>query len=210
MRYLGILASAAADYASAGAFLEESLAIARRIGAALDVAMALAYLGDLALRDGAVDRAGGLFEECAVILRQLRNHMLLAYPLRRLGLLAHLRGDIPLAVRLCVESVGRNRDGGERLSVAAGLVTLAPIVESQAGAESAVRLLSKADALMSSIGGQMLPFEAEQFESALARTRERLAPAAWAHAWDAGRELSIDEAIRSVEDVARSAALVSE
>ena len=112
LRYLGILASADADYASAARFTEESLAIARRIGAALDTAMALAYLGDLALRDDAVDRARKLFEECAGLLRELHNDMLLAYPLRRLGLLAHLRGDIPLAVRLCVESVGRNRDGG--------------------------------------------------------------------------------------------------
>jgi tetratricopeptide (TPR) repeat protein len=206
LRYLGILASRDGDFESAGRFLEESLAIARRIGAGLDVAMALAYLGDLALRDDALERARGLFEECADILRQLQNNSLLAYPLRRLGWLAHLRGDIPLAVRLGVESVRRNRDGGERLSVAASLVGLAPIAESQGQAECAVLLLSKADALASSIGGQMLPFESAQFESAVARMRERLEPAAWARAWHDGQQLSLDEAISMAEALVHGAA----
>jgi len=58
---------------------------------------------------------------------------------------------------------------------------------------------------MSSIGGQMLPFEAEQFELALNRTRERLEPAEFTRAWEAGRERSFDEAIRRVEELAVSA-----
>ena len=117
-----------------------------------------------------------------------------AYPLRRLGLLARLRGDIPLAVRLCLESLSHNRAGGERQGIAASLVALASIADAQGQPESAVRLLSKAETLASAIGGQLLPFDAEQFEAALARSHERLQPAAWARAWAEGPHLSLDEA----------------
>jgi len=51
----------------------------------------------------------------------------------------------------------------------------------------------------------MLPFEAEQFELALNRTRERLEPAEFTRAWEAGREVSLHEAIRRVEELAVSA-----
>jgi tetratricopeptide (TPR) repeat protein len=201
LRSLGFLASVATDYEAAAGLLEESLAIARGIGSLMDVAMALIFLGDVTLRRD-LDRARELFEESSAILSRLQNYMLLAVPLRRLGMLAHLRGDIPLAVRLCVESLGHNRDGGERLGVAAALVALAPIVDSQGQPECAVQFLSKADALASSIGGQLLPFEAEQFDSMVTRMRERLEPAAWARAWNEGRQLSLDEAVRNALAIA--------
>jgi tetratricopeptide (TPR) repeat protein len=202
LRYLGVLASARGNPSAAPGFLEESLAIARRVGAAMDAAMALAFLGDLALHHDDVERARGLFEESALILRQVGSQLVLVYPLRRLGLLAYLRGEIQVAIQLCVESIGRNHDGAERLSVAAGLVTLAAIADSQGEPELAVQLLSKADALASSIGGQMLPFEAEQYEAAVAHTRERLAPDAWRQAWADGRTLSLDDALRRMEQLA--------
>jgi predicted ATPase len=205
LRYLGFLASADADYDTAGAFLEESLAVARRIGSTIDIAMALMYLGDVTLRHDA-ERARELFEESSGLCRQLGNNMVLAYPLRRLGLLAGLRGDIPQAVRLCVESLGHNRAGGERLGVAAALVALAPIADSLGEPEYAVQLLSKAEALASSIGGQLLPFEAEQYETTLSRMRAQLDPAAWARAWEDGKRLSLDEAVLTVENLARRSA----
>jgi hypothetical protein len=104
-------------------------------------------------------------------------------------------------VRLCLESLGYNRDGGELLGVAAALVALAPLAESQGQPEVAVRLLSKADALAASIGGSLLPFEARQYESAAAQLSGRLDPATWAQAWEDGRNTSLDEAIRSIEEL---------
>ena len=162
------------------------------------------FLGDVTLRHDA-ERARELFEESSALCRRLQNNMVLAYPLRRLGLLAQQRGDIPLAVRLCIESLEHNRDGGERQGVSASLVALASIAETQGRPEGAVQLLSKADALASAIGGQLLPFDAGQFESALTRLRERLDSAAWARAWDDGRQLTLHEAVRGVEELARTA-----
>jgi hypothetical protein len=127
--------------------------------------------------------------------------MVLAYPLRRLGWVAQLQGDVTLAVRLCVESLNYNRSGGELLGVAGALVALAPVADSQGQPELAVQLLSKAETLAESIGGQLLPFEAEQFESALKQLRERVEPVAWAQAWEHGRKMSTDDAVRSVEEL---------
>jgi hypothetical protein len=50
--------------------------------------------------------------------------------------------------------------------------------------------------------GQLLPFEAEQFESSLNYLRELLEPVAWAQAWEHGRRMSVDDAVRSVEELA--------
>jgi aryl-alcohol dehydrogenase-like predicted oxidoreductase len=49
----------------------------------------------------------------------------------------------------------------------------------------------------------MLPFEAEQFEAAVAHTRERLAPDVWQHAWADGRSLPLDDIVRRMEQLAR-------
>jgi predicted ATPase/DNA-binding CsgD family transcriptional regulator/DNA-binding XRE family transcriptional regulator len=104
--------------------------------------------------------------------------------------------DRALFGRLAVFAGGWTLDAAEAICADA---------DSQGQPECAVQLLSKADALATSIGGQLLPFEADQYESAMTSMRERLEPAAWARAWDEGQRLSLDEAIRRVEALALSA-----
>ena len=59
--------------------------------------------------------------------------------------------------------------------------------------------------VVSEIGGQLPPSDAEKFESVLTLTRGRLEPTTWARAWDDGRQLTLDEAVRGVEELALSA-----
>jgi DNA-binding CsgD family transcriptional regulator len=86
--------------------------------------------------------------------------------------------DRALFGRLAVFAGGWTLDAAEAICADA---------DSQGQPECAVQLLSKADALATSIGGQLLPFEADQYESAMTSMRERLEPEAWARAWDEGQ-----------------------
>jgi predicted ATPase/DNA-binding XRE family transcriptional regulator len=195
LRYLGLVASAEADYETAGALVEESLALSRKLGMEIDIAHALMYMGDFMLQRGDHQRAQAFFEESGELLRRLQNMTVLSYPLRRLALLARLRGDLPLAVRLCLQSLEHNREVGENQGVAACLVGLACIAEAQGETRRGVEFLSKADELLSAMGSQLLPFDREQLELALARLRGKVDPAVWAEAWRAGQRLTLDEAV---------------
>jgi DNA-binding CsgD family transcriptional regulator len=205
LRYLGFAASALADHAAAGRFLDESLALYRRLGLPDDVARALMYRGDVALRLDDAEHARQFFEESSTLLERLHNKTVLPYPLRRLGHLARLRGDLQLAVRLCIDSLNHNREVGELQGQAASLVGLALIAEQQGEPGLAIQLLAKADALLAPIGSQLLPFDAEQLEQATTRLRAQVEPTAWDEAWATGQRLSLDEAVRIARELPSSA-----
>jgi len=124
LRYLGLVASAQAEYERASTLLEESLALSRRLGMSIDVAHALMYLGDLRLHGHDTERARAFFEESGVLLAQLQNKTVLSYPLRGSPCWRACAGDMPLAVRLCLESLEHNREVGEYQGVAACMVGL--------------------------------------------------------------------------------------
>ena len=106
-----------------------------------------------------------------------------------------------MAVRLCVESLNLNREVGERQGIAASLVGLAHVADAQANTELAIQLLGTAEAVVAAIGPQLLPFDREQLEAITARLRRH---AAWETAWEAGRRLSLDEAVQAAVELGSS------
>jgi tetratricopeptide (TPR) repeat protein len=201
--FWGFVASADGDYGPAGDFLEESLALYRRLGSDADIAIALGYLGDVALQRHDLERASHLFNESSALLTKLQYKIALAYPLRRLGQLARLRGDSQLAVRLCVESLTLNREVGERQGIAASLVGLAHVADAQGQPELAIQLLGTADAVVAAIGPQLLPFDREQLETITAALRAQVEAVVWDAAWEVGRCMSLDEAVQSAVELSR-------
>ena len=199
LRYLGFVAAADGDGAQAADYLEESLAVSRRLGLSVASAFALMYLGDVVLQRMDLDRAQQYFEESSALLSHLENTTGLSYPLRRLGHIARLRGDIPLAISLCLQSLAHNRASGDRQGIAACLVGLAQVDEVQGRPGAAVRLLGLADTVASTVGGRLLPFDAEQFVATQAKLREQLDAAAWAQAWQEGQGLSLGDAVSAVQ-----------
>jgi len=198
LRYLGLIASGGANYVQATALLHASLELFRGLDAPGDVGLTLMYLGDVALSEDDLGQARRFFEESSAMLALTQNRMVLPHPLRRLGQLAYMRGDMRLAFQLCMESFTYNRMVGDRRGVAASLVGLALIASTQQPVIAA-QLLSKADAVLGTIGSVLLPFDQQQFQLACSRLRAQLEPLVWTTAWENGRRQTMDEAVRILE-----------
>jgi tetratricopeptide (TPR) repeat protein len=200
LRYLGLIASGEGNYVLATAQLQESLRMFRELAAPGDIGLALMYLGDVALCEDDLERARRCFDESSAMLARAQNRTVLPYPLRRLGQLAYMRGDLRLAFQLCTESLTYNRAVGDRRGVAASLVGLALVASTQQPVIAA-QLLSKADAVLGTIQSLLLSFDQQQFQLGCSRIRAQLEPLVWTAAWENGRRLTMDEAVRIVEEL---------
>jgi predicted ATPase/DNA-binding XRE family transcriptional regulator len=195
LRYLGFVASATGQNEAAAAYLEEGLAVSRRAGLSIGSAFAVMYLGDVMLQRQDLARAQELFDESIVMLAALANTTSPSYSLRRLSYLARLRGDTAQATDLCLQSLAQNRASGDRQGVAACLVALAQIAMTVGDAEEAVLLLGLADAVATTVGGRLLPFDAEQFALTRSELQARVDADVWERAWADGQSLSLDEPV---------------
>jgi tetratricopeptide (TPR) repeat protein len=199
LRYLGFVASATGQNEAAATYLEEGLAVSRRAGLSIGSAFGVMYLGDVMLQRQDLARAQELFDESIVLLAALDNTTSPSYSLRRLSYLARLRGDTAQATDLCLQSLAQNRASGDRQGVAACLVALAQIAMTVADAEEAVLLLGLADAVATTVGGRLLPFDAEQFVLTRSELQARVGAQVWERAWQAGQTLSLDEAVATAQ-----------
>jgi predicted ATPase/DNA-binding XRE family transcriptional regulator len=199
LRYLGLVDSAEGRYAAASAHLEDSLSLYRRLGSDADVGLVLSYLGDVAVHRHEYEHAEDLLLEGSQVLRRCQYLMGLPWPVRRRALLACIRGEMQLAVQLAVEALTINLGLGERQGVAASLVCLAQVADAQARPEVGVQMLGKAEAFVAPMGLQLLPFDREQHEVISRRLRSQVTEAAWDAAMEAGRGLSLDQAIHTAE-----------
>jgi tetratricopeptide (TPR) repeat protein len=196
LRYLGLIDSAQGAYAAASDFLADSLTLYRTMSADADVGLLLSYLGDVAIYLGELDRAQPLFEESSAILTRIRYLLAMPWPVRRLAYIARLRGDAVRAVQLSIQSLNINLEVDERQGVAASLVALAQLAETQHRPEIGVQLLRRADAVVGPGGPQLLPVDRIQHETITQLLRSQVDSPTWDAAWATGRHQSLDEAVQ--------------
>jgi predicted ATPase/DNA-binding CsgD family transcriptional regulator len=120
----GVLARHLADYQTARALLEESLATARTLADEPGLAAALQDLGWVDRYEGRFQQAGALLEESLALFRRLDDWVGLAGTLRLLGYLRWLEGDYAVARALSEEGLTLARQAGDRHTVANILANL--------------------------------------------------------------------------------------
>jgi len=91
LRGAAILALRRGDYARAGAWREESLALCREVGDPQLVAESLLTLGSVAAVQGNSDRATALFEESLMLARSVGDRRTVAHALNQIGEVARAR-----------------------------------------------------------------------------------------------------------------------
>jgi predicted ATPase/DNA-binding SARP family transcriptional activator len=124
-----VLVAHGGDRARARLLLEESLALARRIGDATHVAWTLADLGDLARREGRSAEARALLQQSLALRRAVHDRIGIASALSELAFLA-LEEDDPAAARpLLEESLVLRRQFGELPGVARMLFFLGIVAQ---------------------------------------------------------------------------------
>ncbi len=197
---LMILGQAALDqgnYADAASLLGESLALKRALG---DPApWVLMHLGQLALAQEDYSQAQQLGEECLESCWQAEDTVF-SCALRVLGETALAQGDNKRARRFLRESVARSCNIRHPRTVAFALVAFAGAVTS--GCEppadcvlAAAQIWGAIERLREEVGIFLPVAEYTRYERAIAHARAWVRSDEWTAAWDAGRALSLDEAV---------------
>ena len=147
-------------------------------------------LGSVMKDLGDRERARPIYEEVLRRARELPSARTQALALGNLASLAHDEGRYDDAVPLSKEALRFDHELGELRLAARDLARFAIQFAREGRAATAARLLSSSDELRRRIGAGD-----DTFEETLQAIRAELGPEEFAEAWEAGRMLTLDEAV---------------
>jgi predicted ATPase len=195
MRGCGFTAMQRGDLVQAQHYVEGSLAVSRAAGDRWGAAWALYSLGYLAFVRGDLDQARALLEEA---LPELRDQSILFGTFRALFALGHVlrrQGETAQARTYYQDGLRIQQVMGYLQVTADGLEALAGIAAEERDAERTARLMGAADAHREAIAAPRWLHREAQFERDATLARSQLDPDAWHAAWEAGRAMTLDQAV---------------
>ncbi|HVA91477.1 MAG TPA: tetratricopeptide repeat protein, partial [Chloroflexota bacterium] len=157
-------------------------------------------LGSLTQEQGQYPRARELLDEAITLYRATGDRQGAAYALGNLAELAHLQSDHQRARELFSEALPLLEELGDRGAIAVALEGAAAVASKQHQPRRAVRLFATAAALRETIGAPLSASEQESNDRGFAALRATLEDGAFAANWEAGRALSLVDAIRLARD----------
>jgi len=193
---LGNVAYSQGDYTASRSLHEEGLALHRELGNRGGIANSLGNLGDVAYAQGDNISAKALNEESLAIRRELGDRGGTADALGNLGDVAYSQSDYIIARTLYEESLAIQRDLGDKGGIAYSLECLSAVAAAQGQTDYAVRVWGAASALRDATGSYLPPNELEEYNRQVATARQILDEEAFLTAWEQGRTMKIDQAIR--------------
>jgi len=174
--------------------IAQGLDVARKLDDPGLRAKMLGILGDAALAEGDADKAVTLYEQATSLHRIPANRFNLGVSLGWLSI-ALLEGSHPHeaepSLREALEIFCGFRNDWEISFILDGFADL--IADDDA--ETAVKLLAKADALREQTRGPLLGNAEDRIRQVTARTSAVLETSHWQQAWDQGHDLSLDDAV---------------
>jgi len=186
---LGFTASAQGDYRRATALLEESSAL----GGDRPNAASLHALGCVAAEHGDDDRATALLQDSMDLFRQAEDIGGMVTSLDLLARVAVRRGDYDRACCLHREALIRLQSVDHRRATIRCLEGLACVLAATGKAEQAARLLGAADRWREVEGMESCEVRPCSHDVALARGL--VAPGTWESARQAGRTMTLEQAV---------------
>jgi predicted ATPase/DNA-binding SARP family transcriptional activator len=203
---LGDIAKAQGLNDEAGASYAEAIDVARQLGDAFALGGALTNAGSFELLLGNVDEAEALTREALSAWRKVQHTEGITITLFNLAITSVARGSAAEALSLLEEAFELALKLGWSSQIAAGLGTCATAALRGGDADRAAKLLAAMDALLATLGIGPQPYGAVAREEALAASRETLTEEAFEVAQEAGRSLSLSEAIDEGLEGLRAAA----
>lgn len=192
---LGIVERARGDLDRAQELLESSLAIRRPLG---DPQLLPAALGNLALliwTRGDLDRAEALLDEVIAIARDTGDDWSLALCATDKGRIAWQRAQYARPRDLFDDSLARATTLYDLGAIADALEGLAGALAALGEPDRAARLWGASESLRETHDVVIPAAERDLYDQMVALGRERLDPPAFTTAWDAGRDLSLEQAV---------------
>jgi hypothetical protein len=161
--------------------------------------MGLTSLGIALAMSGSYTRAGEALGEALRLQRELHATMAAAWTLQYLGMLAYLQEEYVGARHYFAESLAATSQGGGVDVVPSSLDGLAGVASALGQPIRAARLLGAAEALREAIDCVLPPIEQHYYNRIRMSVRGQLSEDALHTAWQAGRRLSLKQAIAEAE-----------
>lgn len=187
---LGDLAFWRDDLETARSLYYRSLEIRRELGDISGIAWLFNILGEVARYEGQYLSARALYEESLQFHREVGNKCGITGAIASLGFLAWNEGDKTLARKLFEESLSQNTTHNGLNAVS--LIGMAGVVQPP---EYAARLLGVTAPY---IDASSTPADHRDFSRIQAAVHSQIDEAAFAAAWEAGRSMSLTQAIEMV------------
>jgi tetratricopeptide (TPR) repeat protein len=150
----GYLAFIQGRYPGARAFLEESVAIRRKVNDSLGLMQSLHFLGLVRRCQGHASKAGTLFFEALAIARLIGDRAWEAATLHCVARLAYYAGDFPAARSLLEEALGKRRAVGDLWGLGITLGDLGDVVRALGDGSGARRLYEESLAVWQELGDE--------------------------------------------------------
>jgi len=195
--YLGAVAAAENDYASAQPLLEESLSIARTLGPVgrKAASWALASLGDVYFSQGDYSRSKTLYEEAVALTKEAHEKNMLGLMIRRLGYIALRQLDNSRASEYFVESLKLNQVIGHSVGLCASLTALANFAMAQGKPSQAAQLYGAVESHLNHLSSPLFYSDKIEYELGVSNLRKQLRGVALEKAWDKGAAMTIEQAM---------------
>lgn len=201
----------AGDHAAAVEKLEAAIETNDALGLKGLTGALVARLGWMLLHTGDLDRAEAMYDRALDMARWLRNAPVVFLALVGSAVVHRLRGRDEAAVRAASEALQHHATGtpqrfrnrlDPRSEVWAGAAScwgvLAAIAAERDNPEAAAALLGQADQLWHQAQTAVPPFQRDDLEAARATAEARLAPEAFAVAYQRGRRASVEDLLSSL------------
>jgi hypothetical protein len=161
------------------------------------IAISLGSIGWVSLLVRDLERAKAASEEAVELMKRNADRQWIGAALHTLGAVALAEGDVERAGALFLESLIEGAELGDPRTAAECLVGLAAFAAEERGGDDEVagRLDGAADTLFDQTGIQPSPVASSLRRGQLADARARIGDERWTRALEAGRRLSLDEAV---------------
>lgn len=196
---LGNTANAQKNYEKGQKFYEESLAICREFGKNRGMALALFNMGYTELVQDNKVRARSLYEESLSLFRELGEKRGISVLLLNLGHIIKKEGDHAEARKLYEEGISICSELGDKKNIAHALSGLSDILCVEGCGAQAASVQGAATALFQMMGISMDKSEQADSDKTTAALKTMLGDAEYLKAFEAGRTLSLEQAIESTK-----------
>ena len=187
-------------YPQAEALARESVDCARAKGNRSGLYSSFGYLAIALHRQGEWAAARELYEQALEVARELGTPWEIGAALRKFGLAECDEGIHDPALKHLGEGMTILHGLSDRLGVIESLEGFACLAAATAPPRRAARLWGAADALRQETGYARSVYESVTYERQVKAVRATLAAEAFDQAWDEGRAMSLDDAVRYALD----------
>ena len=185
-----------ARYAESVALCNQALSLFQELDVQPGVTQTLNILGELARAAEDYDRAEEVYTACLALCRQIGERRREFMSVGNLAFVAQHRGDYAQAEALIREALLLGRGLGARHQLASTLAQMIGPVAALGRPERAARLLGAAEAVLEALGSSLQPGDQHEIDHYVADLRAGMDTASFEAARQAGRGLSLEEAIR--------------